>query len=133
MGFGNRAGGRPSLLTHGRLQVISKGYFASQSTLCLPQSAKFQTFMALDYRAGAAIMLVTSANALAYNVIHNAMIKMTSAVTTTVIGEAKIVGLFILSALLLGEPILPHILDSTLMPALEPLWPRCKFRPCLQP
>ena len=59
--------------------------------------------MALDYRAGAAIMLVTSANALAYNVIHNAMIKMTSAVTTTVIGEAKIVGLFILSALLLGE------------------------------
>ena len=68
-----------------------------------PQSSKFQTFMALDYRAGAAIMLVTSANALAYNVIHNAMIKMTSAVTTTVIGEAKIVGLFILSALLLGE------------------------------
>jgi hypothetical protein len=59
--------------------------------------------MALDYRAGAAIMLVTSANALAYNVIHNAMIKMTSAVTTTAIGEAKIVGLFILSALLLGE------------------------------
>ena len=59
--------------------------------------------MALDYRAGTAIMLVTSANALAYNVIHNAMIKMTSAVTTTVIGEAKIVGLFILSALLLGE------------------------------
>ena len=48
------------------------------------------------------LLQVTSANALAYNVIHNAMIKMTSAVTTTVIGEAKIVGLFILSALLLG-------------------------------
>ena len=56
----------------------------------------------MDYRAGTAIMLATSANALAYNVIHNAMIQMTSAVTTTVIGEAKIVGLFILSALLLG-------------------------------
>lgn len=56
------------------------------------------------------MLQVTSANALAYNVIHNAMIKMTSAVTTTVIGEAKIVGLFILSALLLGEPIHLHTL-----------------------
>jgi len=56
------------------------------------------------------LLQVTSANALAYNVIHNAMIKMTSAVTTTVIGEAKIVGLFILSALLLGEPIHLHTL-----------------------
>ena len=55
------------------------------------------------------LLQVTSANALAYNVIHNAMIKMTSAVTTTVIGEAKIVGLFILSALLLGEPTIIHI------------------------
>ena len=61
--------------------------------------------MSLDYHAGVAIMIVTSANALAYNVVHNAMIKMTSAVTTTVIGEAKIVGLFILSAVLLGEPV----------------------------
>ena len=58
--------------------------------------------MALDYRAGVAIMVLTSVNALAYNVVHNAMIKLTSAVTTTVIGEAKIVGLFVLSALLLG-------------------------------
>jgi len=62
--------------------------------------------MTLDYRAGVAIMVITSANALAYNVVHNAMIKMTSAVTTTVIGEAKIVGLFILSALLLGAHIM---------------------------
>jgi len=31
-------------------------------TLCLLQSAKFQTFMALDYRAGAAIMLVRALN-----------------------------------------------------------------------
>jgi len=33
---------------------------SSVSLLCLPQSAKFQTFMALDYRAGAAIMLVSA-------------------------------------------------------------------------
>ena len=67
-----------------------------------PQASRFQDFMALDYRAGVAIMVLTSVNALAYNVVHNAMIKLTSAVTTTVIGEAKIVGLFVLSALLLG-------------------------------
>lgn len=35
--------------------------------------------------------------------IHSLMIKRTSAVTTTVLGEVKIVGLMLLSALLLGE------------------------------
>ena len=47
------------------------------------------------------IMAVTSINALAYNMIHSLMIKKTSAVTTTVLGELKIVGLLVLSALLL--------------------------------
>lgn len=42
-------------------------------------------------------------NALAYNVVHYLMIQRTSAVTTTVLGEIKIVGLLLLSALLLGE------------------------------
>lgn len=53
------------------------------------------------------IMAVTSINALAYNMIHSLMIKKTSAVTTTVLGELKIVGLLVLSALLLGECRLP--------------------------
>lgn len=35
--------------------------------------------------------------------IHSLMIKKTSAVTTTVLGEVKIVGLLVLSAMLLGE------------------------------
>ena len=35
--------------------------------------------------------------------VHSLMIKKTSAVTTTVLGEVKIVGLLILSAMLLGE------------------------------
>lgn len=42
------------------------------------QAARFQDFMNIDYRAGVAIMVLTSANALAYNVVHNAMIKVRS-------------------------------------------------------
>jgi hypothetical protein len=48
-------------------------------------------------------MALTSVMAVCYNLVHSAMIKRTSAVTTTVIGEVKIVGLMLLSALLLGE------------------------------
>jgi ABC-type Mn2+/Zn2+ transport system permease subunit len=36
------------------------------------------------------------------NIVHYLMIQRTSAVTTTVLGEIKIVGLLLLSALLLG-------------------------------
>jgi drug/metabolite transporter (DMT)-like permease len=49
------------------------------------------------------IILATSALALSYNVVHSLMIQRTSAVTTTVLGEAKIVGLMALSYVLLGE------------------------------
>lgn len=35
--------------------------------------------------------------------VHSLMIKKTSAVTTTVLGEVKIVGLLVMSAMLLGE------------------------------
>ena len=49
------------------------------------------------------IVLATSAVALSYNVVHSLMIQQTSAVTTTVLGEVKIVGLMVLSATLLGE------------------------------
>lgn len=48
------------------------------------------------------LLLLGCANALAYNVIHYLMIQRTSAVTTTVLGEIKIVGLLLLSSLLLG-------------------------------
>ena len=50
-----------------------------------------------------AIILVGSVNALSYNVVHYLMIQMTSAVTTTVLGEVKIIGLLVLSVLLLGK------------------------------
>ena len=49
------------------------------------------------------IILVGSINALSYNVVHYLMIQMTSAVTTTVLGEVKIIGLLLLSVLLLGK------------------------------
>lgn len=49
------------------------------------------------------ILIASSINAVLYNLVHSAMIKRTSAVTTTVLGEVKIVGLLILSAFLLGE------------------------------
>ena len=48
------------------------------------------------------IIILSSLNALAYNIMHYMMIQKTSAVATTVVGEVKIVGLMILSALLLG-------------------------------
>lgn len=49
------------------------------------------------------IIIATSAVALSYNVVHSLMIQQTSAVTTTVLGEAKIIGLMVLSYVVLGE------------------------------
>ena len=54
-------------------------------------------------REACVIALATSAVALSYNVVHSLMIQRTSAVTTTVLGEAKIVGLLLLSYVILGE------------------------------
>ena len=48
------------------------------------------------------IMGLTSVVALSYNVVHSLMIQRTSAVTTTVLGEVKIIGLMVLSYVLLG-------------------------------
>ena len=55
-------------------------------------------------RGVAGILGVSSCLALAYNVVHATMIQRLSAVTTTVLGEAKIVALLVLSALFLGAP-----------------------------
>lgn len=49
------------------------------------------------------ILLLGCANALAYNMVHSFVIKVTSSVTTTVIGEMKIVLILILSAIVLDE------------------------------
>ncbi|EFJ52147.1 hypothetical protein VOLCADRAFT_116181 [Volvox carteri f. nagariensis] len=49
------------------------------------------------------IILLGCLNALLYNLIHSWVIKATSSVTTTVIGEMKIVLILLLSAIVLGE------------------------------
>eukprot|EP00889_Picochlorum_renovo_P008949 jgi/Picre1/35979/NNA_003436.t1 len=49
------------------------------------------------------ILLVTSVNAVMYNIVHYLMIKNSSSVTTTVLGEIKVVGLLILSTQILNE------------------------------
>ena len=61
-------------------------------------------YWAIHRRDGAVLVLLSSSLALGYNVVHSLMIKHTSAVATTVIGEAKIVGLLLLSYFVLGAP-----------------------------
>lgn len=64
--------------------------------------SNFLIFRQENSSASWAIILGTSAVALSYNVVHSLMIQQTSAVTTTVIGQAKILGLLVLSATILG-------------------------------
>ena len=73
---------------------------------CLLQAGRFREYMATHSSGVWWIVVATSAVALSYNIVHSEMIKRTSAVTTTVLGEVKIVGLMLLSFLLLGAPLL---------------------------
>lgn len=74
------------------------------------QRQRFQIYYSQNSTAVLMVLLCSSIVALSYNVIHSLMIQKTSAVTTTVLGEVKIVGLLILSALLLGKPLLLYSL-----------------------
>jgi solute carrier family 35 protein E4 len=49
------------------------------------------------------LLLMGCVNALVYNLVHTLVIKITSSVTTTVIGEMKIILILVLSAVILGE------------------------------
>lgn len=64
---------------------------------------RFLAYWPLNSRGASLIMLVSSCNAVCYNIAHAYMIKKVSAVATTVIGEFKIICLLVLSAMLLGE------------------------------
>lgn len=66
------------------------------------QGPAVRAFQPRHYSDPYTITLGTSIIALSYNIVHSIMIQQTSAVTTTVLGQAKIVGLLLLSALLLG-------------------------------
>ena len=50
-----------------------------------------------------AILVSTSLLAIVYNFVHISVIKATSAVTTTVLGQIKVAGVVLLSALVLGR------------------------------
>ncbi len=69
--------------------------------LCL-QAARIQQYMVIHGRHVYILVTLSSMLALTYNVVHSLMILHTSAVSTTVIGEAKIIGLLILSYFVLG-------------------------------
>jgi drug/metabolite transporter (DMT)-like permease len=84
-------------------------YTAPVSLLCLApfmiwmELDAFQIYFAEHFNDVLGIILLSSVNAVTYNLVHSLMIKRSSAVTTTVLGEIKIVGLLILSAVILDE------------------------------
>ena len=82
-----------------------------QTSVLMPlfcvQHANFMIYLETNQRGVAIIIIFSSLVALAYNVTHNYLLQRTSAVTVTVLGEVKIVGLLLLSAMLLpGEPVM---------------------------
>lgn len=72
------------------------------SLLCA-QAQRIQEYMVINGRDVYILVALSSMLALSYNIVHSLMILHTSAVATTVIGEAKIIGLLILSYFILGE------------------------------
>lgn len=70
-----------------------------------PQAERMRGYWAIHGRDVAVLVLLSSGLALGYNVVHSLMIKHTSAVATTVVGEAKIAGLLLLSYFVLGAPL----------------------------
>jgi len=84
-------------------------YTAPISLMCLApfmailEMDAFRVYFAQHFNDVLGIIVLSSVNAVTYNLVHSLMIKRSSAVTTTVLGEIKIVGLLILSALILDE------------------------------
>ena len=72
------------------------GTASDHSLQAVLQSGRFVEYFPQHSNGVLWIVALTSVNALAYNLVHSAMIKRTSAVTTTVLGEVKIVGLLVL-------------------------------------
>ena len=81
--------------------------------------------------ARAGVILLTCVNALAYNVVHYLMIKHTSSVTTTVLGEMKIIVILLLSAVVLGEGPCVSGMRQHLLPAAATSCVRLPLTPCL--
>lgn len=78
------------------------------------QGAQFMLFAADNGYGVLLVILCSSAIALLYNVVHALLIKQTSAVTVTVLGQLKVVGLIVVSAIVLGKSSLCHFLQPNL-------------------
>ena len=84
-------------------------YTAPVSLICLTpfllwrEYVAFRVYFQENASSVSGIILASCLNAVLYNMVHSMMIQHTSAVSTTVLGEIKIVGLLLLSALILGE------------------------------
>lgn len=63
----------------------------------------FKMYLTSNFGNSLAIMLLSSVNAVSYNVVHSLMIQKSSSVMTTVLGEIKIVGLLFLSPVVFDE------------------------------
>ncbi|PSC73348.1 Drug Metabolite transporter superfamily [Micractinium conductrix] len=99
-----------SKLLSEKLDVVHLTFYTapvSLACLTLPtlyfERHSFAEYLVGHWQDAFLIMSATSAAAVFYNLAHNKLIETTSAVTTTVLGEVKIVGLLVLSSLLLGE------------------------------
>ncbi|GIL72975.1 hypothetical protein Vretimale_4622 [Volvox reticuliferus] len=96
------------LLTE-KLDVLRLTFYTAPMSACvlLPFFNKLEAGAFYKYWAQGlgflGIIFLGCLNALLYNLIHSWVIKATSSVTTTVIGEMKIVLILLLSAIVLGE------------------------------
>ncbi|BDA45945.1 probable sugar phosphate/phosphate translocator At1g12500 [Coccomyxa sp. Obi] len=94
-----------------KIDVLQLAFYTAPVSSCvlLPffwflEKDQFLVYAQENGGAVLAIVLLGSTVALAYNVTHNLLLKRTSSVAVTVLGEVKIVGLLILSAAILpGE------------------------------
>ena len=94
-----------------KVDVIRLTFYTAPITclVLLPFYVSMESSRLLEYQSQhpaseyVLILLLGCANALCYNVVHSFVIKVTSSVTTTVIGEMKIVLILILSAVVLDE------------------------------
>ena len=102
-----------TLIYHGLLYVLAVLYLYPPAVhgthncmegRCLyAQGARFTLYWTENSTGVMLVLVCSSTVALLYNLVHSLMIHKTSAVTTTVLGEVKIIGLLVLSALLLGK------------------------------
>eukprot|EP00798_Chlamydomonas_sp_ICE-L_P000372 gene372-1760_t len=94
-----------------KMSALRLAFYTAPVT-CLVLAPFFYALESADFRAYQdsattnlyiGLLFLGCVNALAYNLVHSMVIKVTSSVTTTVVGEMKIVLILILSAILLAE------------------------------